>query len=147
MAFCISVLMDTFAHINELCAKSLALVFQTQFVTQIIAFWFPESWLMFTHDLLLGMETIKKLDGCRLRPPSRVPQMSGQPLASSRYFWFATHPTLSCRSWSCPFGLSYRNLEYCPCQQVFLYCLDYQNWACWNCQNTCLKQVSLLFGT
>lgn len=35
---------------------------------------------------------------------------------------------------------------YCLCQQVFLYSLNYQNWACWNCWNSCLKQVSLLLG-
>lgn len=36
---------------------------------------------------------------------------------------------------------------YCLCRQVFLYGLNYQNWACWPCWNSCLKQVSLLLGT
>lgn len=100
VAFCVSVLVDRFAHINELCAVFITGVFQTQFVTQIIAFWFPESWLMFPHDLLLGMETIKNssVDGCLLRPAGRALQMSGHPLAT-RYFGLPQTPTFLCRSW------------------------------------------------
>lgn len=43
LAFCISVLTGSFAYVNELCAMSLALIFQTQFITQVIDFWFSES--------------------------------------------------------------------------------------------------------
>lgn len=67
--FVISIVLDRFAHVNEFHAVSVALAFHTQFLTQVIAFWFPESWLMFTHDFLLGMETIKcSSNGCLLRP-------------------------------------------------------------------------------
>lgn len=38
-----SVLIDTFPHISESYTMYLALVFQTQFISQIIAFYFPES--------------------------------------------------------------------------------------------------------